>query len=369
MLTCDAKTGLLGNKGVGFAECAVSVELAQENAYLATNDHGIFRSDGADRTRWRRITGDIDLGVDADGKPWGVLYFPVGVAADESWVYAVARHGNGPALYNNPQCKLVRSRDRGETWSDATALLSGTGLLPAGLKALEFGFSPDGSRQWLLFDQVLFVSLDSGKTFQRAAPPPARDDSGFRYIDPAYDVGHRLLYVATNRGLLRSADGGAAWTVLNTAYQPGVGVTGAGDLVLGFFGELAVVPFAQIETFAAQGQLVPYYLGRAGLIRATVGDTVEEITSSQTIFERIECRGDTVVAAVGAGAFVGNRVCGSGLLLSRDGGRTFRWATYNLPSSQVFNVALGAREILLGCSGGAYLWDLKAMPLNPAPAP
>ncbi|MBK8478110.1 MAG: hypothetical protein IPL39_17935 [Opitutaceae bacterium] len=360
--------GVFANRGVGFAECAGSFGVGAEAIYMSTTDHGVFRSAGAGHDRWRRVSPDNGTVLDPESGFIGKLYLPVGVSPDEGWLYTVARDGEGRALYTKPDCKLLRSRDRGVTWTDATSAVSATGLLPAGHEWRRIGVSPDGRSHWLLAKESIYVSTDSGATFARAVHSLPANSTGVAYIDYAYDAPRRLLYVATNGGLLRSRDGGATWERLGELYLPGIGVTGAGDLVLGIGNELVVISPAAVEALAAANRFQPYFIRAAGCVRATVGDTVEEASSSQSIFERIACRGDTVVAAVGAGARAGNRICGAGVLLSRDGGRTFSWATYNLPSAQVFCSAVTADDILLGCAGGAYRWDLKAIPLNPAPA-
>ncbi len=359
--------GYFANLGVGFAECAGSFGVGDEAIYMSTTDHGVFRSDGADHSRWRRVSPDNGTVLDPESGFTGKLYLPVGVSPDESWLYTVARDGEGRDLYTKPDCKLLRSRDRGVTWTDATAAVSPDGLLPAGHEWRRIGVSPDGRSQWLLAKEALYVSTDSGATFARAVHSLPAGSAGVAYIDYAYDAPRRLLYVATNGGLLRSRDGGTTWERLGELYLPGIGVTGAGDLVLGIGNELVVISPAAVEALAAANRFQPYFIRAAGYVRATVGDTVEEASSSQGILERIACRGDTVVVAVGAGARAGNRVCGAGVLLSRDGGRTFRWATYNLSSAQVFCSAVTVDDLLLGCAGGAFRWDLKGMPLNPAP--
>lgn len=361
--------GFFANRGVGFAECVGSFGVGDEAVYLSTTDHGVFRSAGADHSRWRRISPDNGTVLDPESGFTGKLYLPVGVSPDERWLYTIARDGEGSGLYTNPKCKLLRSRDRGATWSDATAAVSASGLLPAGHEWRRIGVSPDGRCHWLLAKEALFVSTDAGATFARAEHSLPVNRTSVAYMDYAYDAPRRVLYVATNGGLLRSRDGGTSWERFGELYLAGIGVTGAGDLVLGIGNELVVIPPAAIEGLAAAGRFAPYFIRSAGYVCATIGDTVEEAAASQGIFERIACRGDTVVAAIGAGARTGNRVCGAGVLLSRDGGQSFRWATYNLPSSQVFCSAVTAHDLLLGCAGGAFRWNLKALPLNPAPAP
>ncbi len=356
LMVYDEEAKLYGNNGLGYAECAVSLAIGPRHAYMATNDHGLFRSNGADRTRWRKISAN-------PGPAGAVLHFPMGVAPDESVIYAIAR---GPTeYYSTKTMRLIRSLDQGESWTDATSLLTPDTYLPSSLEPKLFLFSPDARSQWLLFGSTLYGSRDGGGSFAAAALPFG---AGAGLNGLAYDAGHGLLYVSSNRGLARSADGGVSWTLLTSDYVPAVGVTGSGDLVLGIGNYLSVVPYARIDEFAGQDRLHPYYLGVAGCNRATLGDSVEEVTSSLNAFNLIACAGDTIVVGARAGAYLGNRICSVGPLLSRDGGKTFRWAAYNLPVMTIFSAAIGPDEILLGCGGGAYRWDLKAMPVDPAPA-
>lgn len=356
LMTYDDGAKLYGNKGVGFAECAVSIVLGRKGcAYLATNDHGLFRSNGADRSRWTRISKN-------PGMPDSVLFFPLGVSPDESCLYAIAR---GPTdYYSNNTMKLVRSLDRGDTWADVTGLLASGTYLPNDQTPRRFSFSPDAKYQWLQFDSVFYVSTDSGKTFSVAQVPFDTGASGFGFTESAYDAARGILYLGSNAGLAKSLDGGVTWTRLNTAYTPGVGVTGSGDLVLGFFGRLLVVPYDQIDVLASAGKLTPS-LAPAAMVKATIGDNVLEATSSLSIFNRITCDGDTVVVACGAGAYLGNRTCNAGPLISFDGGETFAWAQYDLPNTTIFCAAVSADEIFLGCGGGAYRWDRKRALLVP----
>jgi hypothetical protein len=221
-------------------------------------------------------------------------------------------------------------------------------------------FNADASWQWILTDSTLYYSKDSGANFKAAVMP---FKAGFGLCEIAYDGAHGLLYVSSNNGLARSNDGGTTWTALSATFTPGLGVTGSGDLVLGLFGKLAVVPFDQIDAVAAKNGFTDYGIDQS-YVKATIGDNVLEATSSQNGFQRIQCNGNIVVAAVRYGDNWGNRTCGAGPLVSRDGGKTFQWAMYNLPTEAIFSTAVSDSEILLGCGGGAFRWDLTK-PLSP----
>ena len=68
LMTYDDSKKLYGNKGVGFAECGVSICMRKNFTYLATNDHGLFRSDGKDTSKWRRISLNPGMPVKANGE-------------------------------------------------------------------------------------------------------------------------------------------------------------------------------------------------------------------------------------------------------------------------------------------------------------
>ncbi|HNX95115.1 MAG TPA: hypothetical protein PKL14_08140 [Holophaga sp.] len=352
LMSYDDANQLWGNRGVGFAECAVNVIQRPSAAYLCTNDHGLFRSNGSDHAHWKRISRNAGMPT-VNGKPWASLFFPMGVSPDESCMLAFARGAAPNNPYSNNQLKLVRSSDKGETWADVTATLGLGDPFALTSDPIQILFNDDASQQWILTDEFLYFSNNGGASFQ-ASPLPFAAGTGLCQL--AYDANHKWLYLTTASGFARSSDGGASWTQLSQTFTPGLGVTGAGDLVLGLFGRLAVVPYGQIDALAAkngftESALTPY-------VKATIGDTVLEATSSMNGFQRIQCNGQVVLATVRFGDNWGNRVCGEGPLVSFDGGATFQWAMYNLPTPVIFSSSVSDTEILLGCGGGAFRWDL-----------
>lgn len=369
LMTYDDGTKLFGNKGVGYAECAVNLFNLKDAAYMATNDHGLFRSAGADHTKWQCISANPGMPVTSTGAAWASLFFPMGVSPDERFIYAFARGAYPNNPYSNNQLKLVKSIDQGQSWSDVTALLGLGDTLSLTGSPKRFLFNTDASVQLIMFDKSLYVSRDSGATFSLATVPLGAGDAlfGFGFTELAYDALHNIFYAAANTGLARSLDSGATWQVINAMYMPGIGVTGKGDLVVGAYGQLFVVPYDKIGSLVSQDRFSLYYL--QPYVKATVGDTVEEVTSSQTLFNRIVCRSDTVVVNIGYGAYRGNRSCGSGPLISTDGAKTFQWAAYNLPVMGYFAAAIGPDDILLGCQGGAYSWTIKSVDANSPTVP
>jgi hypothetical protein len=363
LMTYDDSRNLWGNKGVGFAESAVDIFLRPGAAYMSTNDHGLFRSDGVDHTKWQRISRNPGMPLNSPSNPWASLFYPMGVSPDESCILAFARGAYPNNPYSTSQLKLVRSNDKGQSWSNVSSAL-GLGdpfsLPSAPMKIL---FNADASQQWILTGKALYFSTDSGTSFKEAVLPLTTSASGFGFSDIAYDAAHGLLYAATNNGLARSANGGSTWTALSTAFVPGVGVTTSGDLVVGFFGKLAVIPYNLIDALAAQNKLTDYSIDQI-YVKATVGDTALEASSSQNGFQSIQCQGNIVLAVVRYGDNHGNRTCGSAPLISRDGGTTFQWAMYNMPTTRIFSSAVSDSEILLGCGGGAFRWDMT-IPLDP----
>ncbi len=357
LMTFDDAKRLYGNKGVGFAECGNSIFIRKNFTYLATNDHGIFRSDGADITKWRRIS--INPGIPR----WGIgLYSPMCVSTDEKYVYIFARDAGAPGgNYNSsPTVKLLLSLDKGDSWQDVTTRLGCGEVLdferktPYGCRIKMLIDPCDSDRQWIMFTHHLFYSGDGGKSFRELNSPLFTRDGGAAFREMDYDPTHKILYVGNavnfpgGSGLARSRDFGATWEIVSFGSGGGIkgfGVTDSGTLVIGLDGKLVVIPYDKIDA----GKIEP------DMIKMTVGDDVEEWASAQKAFGPIACDGEDIVAFVCNSSLSSNYAHGMGPLLSQDGGKSFRWITYNLPCNGAGFVTLGNGRIIIG-NTGIYSW-------------
>jgi photosystem II stability/assembly factor-like uncharacterized protein len=156
------------------------------------------------------------LGRDLDGNP--IFALAVAPKDDDHLVIATApRYG---------RMNVFRSRDAGRTWQRITYNLPPNGY------AMSLVFDPnagDGSVIYLTLGGYGFShlwKLDTGEGKLQAW----QDLDGQRLpdvwasglvVDPA-DPGSRHLYVATDQGVYRSADGGRSWQAWSEGLYPGV---------------------------------------------------------------------------------------------------------------------------------------------------
>ncbi len=361
LMTFDNTKRLYGNKGAGFAECGSSIFIRKNYTYMSTNDHGIFRSDGPDVTKWRRIS--INPGI----PHWGIgLYSPMCVSGDEKYIYTFALDKGAPGgSYNtSPTVKLLLSMNQGDTWQDVTSRLGRGDTVdferktPYGSRIKMLIDPNDSDRQWIMFTDHLFFSDNGGKSFSELNSPLFLRDGKSAFREMEYDSTHRILYLGNavnfpgGSALASSRDYGATWKIVplsgaNSGIK-GLGVTVSGTLVLGLDGKLVVVPYDKIDN----GRIEP------GMVKMTVGDTVEEWAAAQKAFGPIACDGEDIVAFVCNSANSSNLTHAMGPLLSRDGGRSFKWITYNLPCLEAGFVAIGAGRIIIG-NRGIYTWKYK----------
>lgn len=373
LMTYDDSKKLYGNKGVGFAECGVSICKRKNFTYLATNDHGAFRSDGANLSQWHKLSRNPGMPTGPDGKPFSGLAFPMGVSEDENYVYLFARMGylhphekpaNGkPGAYSDDYLKLMLSTNHGDTWQDVTANLGHGDMLRLVQQPMKIIFDPTNSQnQWILFRKSIFRSLDGGRTFQEGKLAGEDPFPLMFYI--VYDPKHRILY-ANGGGkytkLFRSLDMGLNWSELTIKVDPpriaGVGVLENGDLVLGAEGRLLVMPYDRIEA----GVVEP------SMVKMTTGNALGEFVADRRDFHPIYCDGMNVLT------FVNNSFRGSncarlpGPLLSTDGGNTFNWINYDLPCQEGANVELKNGTIIIGNRGifEAQIKDLQTLGSEP----
>lgn len=360
LMTFDDAKQLYGNKGVGFAECAVSIHIRKNYAYMATNDHGVFRSDGADCTKWRRISAGPGIPRRADGSLWAGLYFPMGVSEDEKFIYIVAREGWPNNPYSQKSLKLLLSTDQGESWQDVTSRFGKGDILKIDGDPLDIhiNIAPDDTRyQWVLFDKQLFRSDDSGASFTEVESPVFDRKGRSLFRELAFDAAHKTLYMGNyfgfvgGSGIARSRDYGATWESVNLGVNGitfGLGVTASGSLVIGTVGKLLVVPYDKIDGGRIEDDMV----------KMTIGDTPEEARAAQRTFRPIVCDGEDILAFVSDGWWRTNLAHGMGPLLSRDGGKTFQWITYNLPCLEGLSAAMRDGKIIIG-NRGVYYGDFQ----------
>jgi len=363
LMSYDEGGKLYGNKGVGFAECGVSICLRKNFAYVATNDHGAWRSDGSDYGKWLRISSNPGMPAGLDGEPFRGLAFPMGVSNDESYVYLVARMGylkpkwdgkdpkSKPSEYSESNLKLMLSRDMGSSWQDVTSRL-GMGETFAdegegGMTQRIFFDPSDSRRQWIVLSNKLLFSLDGGETFSSSTLPAPMI---FRSV--AYDPVRKILYAATRQALIRSLDFGATWSKLPFDMVPyAVGVLSNGDLVVSDDGRLMAIPFDKIDA----GRI------EQSMIRMTIGDCVANAACGQRTFRPIICDGMNVLTFTSDGWNCSDATRDLGPLLSTDGARTFHWIVYDLPCQEGLAADMRDGKVVIG-NRGIHMLDLNSTP-------
>ena len=364
LITYDDSKRLYGNKGAGFAECADSICIRPKHAYFSTNDHGAFRSDGDDYTKWTRITTNRPgLPSKGNGESWMGLAFPIGVSQDEKYTYIIAREGWPNDPYSCKKLKVLRSLNQGDSWQDVTSRLGRGDVMEFGTddKGITHNISkvlidPENSlNQWILFSNALYVSRDGGETFKKTESPLFNSSpSYFREI--AFDSKHKVLYIgnhfsfAGGASLARSFDYGETWQPLELGLKTiyALAVTASGNLALGVDGKLLVVPFPKLDGGKIEDSMV----------KMTTGDTPEEFAAAQMTFRPIEADGENIVAFIHSAWKKSNIIAGKGPLLSEDDGKSFRWIAYNLPCAEGYATAIGDGKIIIG-NRGIYYWKFK----------
>ncbi|MBN1649283.1 MAG: hypothetical protein JW874_14695 [Spirochaetales bacterium] len=326
-----------GNKGVGFAECAMFVNIRNNHTYISTTDHGAWRSDGKDTSLWMKISDNPGVPESRDR-----LCGAMAVSEDESVIYLVSHTKGWSDLYNDH--KLLISVDRGNAWNDVTEVL---GLGPEVKEGIPLIYIDphDSANQWVFCGSRLYFSTDGGASFT-----PSTKRKMQRTI--AWDPFHRILYGGDYAKIWKSTDMGLTWKELGMQFSGMVyslGVLENGDIVAGDDGRLLVIPFDKINS----GKI------EQSMIRMTVGETKAEAASGLRTFKPVICRGMDIVTFTEPGWNFSTCIRNAGPLISRDGGRTFRWIVGDLPCTDApGGIDLRDDRLIIG-NRGIYQLDLK----------
>lgn len=157
--------------------------------YLATH-HGLFVADADGKARRISPTRDDFMGFTAH-------------PTDPSMLFASGHPGSGGNL------GFIASRDRGRSWEKVANGVNG----PVDFHQMDVSKADPRVIYGVYGD--LQRSTDGGKTWARAAPAP---DGIIGLAASSNDA--NMLYVATQHGLVRSADGGLTWKSAHESGRP-----------------------------------------------------------------------------------------------------------------------------------------------------
>jgi hypothetical protein len=371
---------VFGNRGVGSPANINAIAITKNNAFFSAQDHRAWKSLGNDYRNWTQITGPEQEKVSPQQPaPWGKF----------TWFWHIEKlfaSDDGKYLYINCNAMILKkfkhvfwadkkfmcSRDGGNTWQDVTANLGCGDVYPEGSAFLKILFDPaDSSRQWLLMSDALYYSGNGGDKFIRLDSPLFKqvNDRNIMFSDIALDSGHNVLYLSckTNRidqkaklnhdhapaALYRSLDRGTTWQVCNAGQNAiaALTVTESGSLVIG-----------TLKTADQPARLIVIPWGQKydpGMIRLTVGDTPEEISANQIEIAPVVCDGEDILAYSNNAWILSDRFFCQGPLLSRDGGKTFRWINYDLPCTNIWSAAMKDGKIMIGTTFGLMYWRFR----------
>jgi hypothetical protein len=341
------------------------VAIRDKYTYIATNDHGAWRSNGKDTSKWLRISSNPGMPRDSNGEVFRGLSFPMIVSDDEKYIYLVAKTGymhKGVGYfphYAKDIYRLMLSTDQGNSWKDATK--------QAGLEShsaderqpliRQILFDPsDSQNQWILLENSILLSKNGGQTFDKIELPA---DMLIRSARKplAFDSLHKTMYMlAFQKGdktpkVMRSLDMGRTWKAL--PFPDGISfyclaTLENGDLALSDDGRLMVIPYDKISS----GKI------DQSMIRLTVGKTPGEAAYGMRTFKPIVCRGMNILTFPenGWNHSISNR--SPGPLLSRDGGKTFQWIVYDFRRGSGIDADIRNGKVIIGTSG-THILNMK----------
>jgi hypothetical protein len=226
----------------------------------------------------------------------------------------------------------------------------------------------DSKEQWFIIggrQQILFTA-DGGGTFidcdKKLTQQLAAHVQDVYISSLFYDAPRNVLYLglcAITKSpksvglspLYRSFDKGASFEPFDIGVNniTSMTVTANGNLVAGTIcdselpGQLIVLEGAE----PAKKE-----------VKCTVGDTVEEQSLAQVLFNNISSDGNDVIAVASYQGGVSRHIA-QGPLLSTDGGKTFRWIRYNLPGTSYGCAAIGHGIIIMDDSSNNCVYQYK----------
>jgi hypothetical protein len=380
-LTMVYKDGKFSNRGVGSPANINSISICRDNAYFSAQDHRAWKSCGSDYLNWILITSPkIEHTIPMQPAPWGLhtwfWHIEKNFASyDEKYVYINCNAFKKKKFKHDfwKDKKIFCSYNQGKAWQDVTAKLGRGDVYPEGSAFLKVLFTPsNSSRHWILFSKSIYYTDNGGKTFSQLNSPlftpitPLR--SGIDFSDLAYDMKHDILYLSarvkvtqhkklnhnsTPAALYRSYDRGKTWQVYNVGQNAirSLGVTTSGTLVLG-----------TQKTAGQPARLIVIPYGKKydeSRVKLTLGDTPEEISANQISIWPIKCDGEDILAYSNVDWIHSDRFFAQGPLLSRDGGKTFKWINHNLPCTFIWSADMRDGKILLGTVFGLMYWKYK----------
>ena len=178
------------------------------NLYKPTDDRGVYKSiDGG--KNWKKVlyannlSGAFEIVLDPNNSR--ILYA-------STW-----RVQRTPSSLSSggPDCKLWKSTDGGETWSDLT---QNTGMPEGPIGKIGVTVSPaDSNRVWAIVEANeggVFRSDDAGKTWIRTNDERKLRQRAFYYSRIYADPWNKDIVYGLNTGLYKSIDGGRTFEAL-----------------------------------------------------------------------------------------------------------------------------------------------------------
>ncbi|WP_345969896.1 hypothetical protein WCX72_11550 [Sulfurimonas sp. HSL1-6] len=354
---------LFGNKGVSAIGNVDSLSITNNYIYAGTYDHSAWRFDVNSSYASPLITKipkTMRLGK------WSWLGTHVFASEDDQFIYIEddARSNKFSGHHMNQDKKFFLSKDRGETWTDITLHLGKGEIFPGGSLLLKVLFEKkDSQRQWWLFSDELYRTIDGGQTFTLVKKLRLQYiKQKIVFTDIAFDDKHEIVYLSSSVGdanigsklnrlqdpaaLYKSIDNGKSW------HGCDVGQDSIKSLALKTDGALVI---GTMKSQDQPGRLIILPYGEAYSkehIKMQVGSNKGEVMANQLSFWPVIVDGKNILVYSNTNWVLNDESFAQGPFLSRDNGKTFFPVKFDLPNTNIYSAAMKNGLIVLGTTFG-----------------
>lgn len=366
-----------GNRGVAASACISGIAISKNGVQLGIQDHRIWGSDGTDLSRWEELApvkkfSDELKNLNGKNDFQFILKGGIYGSPDGKYLYAVPHHNWGEEGKTRYFLKYEGAPGEWRNFTPALGLGEGDHLPKRGSAYLStrdavcFN-SANSKEQWFVINngQILYTP-NGGNSYIICDPKFSekyRSNQQSLYISCIfYDPTSSVLYLSLSKitkspnsvglaPLYRSFDKGITFEPFEIGVNniTSLTVTANGNLIVGTVydgvlpGQLIVLPNAD----PAKKE-----------VKCTIGDTIEELSVGQVMFNNIASDGNDIVAVANWQGGVSRHIA-LGPLLSTDGGNTFKWIRYNLNGTGYDCVAIGRGIIIIGDPANNSVYKYK----------